>query len=391
MTDDRATGRVDAWMGGPRGRRLLAEVVTASAPAEDGAPWGYPAWSLPDDPAPLPDPVRAAMRDRLAAAVAALDPAAGWVPDPRTVLPALADSVVAARYWQHPDREDAVLADPEFADLLRPVAEALVAAPACRSWSEPVDPGEQWQVRWVLRPGDRRPGPAPSTRGARETLRRLRAGEAQDEARARRERAGEVTRNWSGEWWSFPPEGGGLVATDASLPASLAGGAAEPCPAGLVLVEDDLGAQDAWVRRVPVRDDVRVLEIRDGADWAGLVSRHPRAVTFSRRHDWYRSTGWDGSWALPDWASVAEEYDGVHLTLDGYLAVSGALLTTTVPGEPAPPGASLRAGAARTLLAGWDPGRTSWLTDVLAPHGAGAPHRWRAPGDHVGDWAPAGW
>jgi hypothetical protein len=41
------------------------------------------------------------------------------------------------------------------------------------------------------------------------------------------------------------------------------------------------------------------------ADWAELVGRYPIDVSRSRRHDWWRATGWAGRWLVPDFAAVA--------------------------------------------------------------------------------------
>ncbi len=120
--------------------------------------------------------------------------------------------------------------------------------------------------------------------------------------------------------------------------------------------------------------DARVLELAGPAAWAGLVERFQLDVTASRRHDWWRATGRDGAWAIPDWAAVAEVYDAIHLTVDGYLATVGRALPVDTP-----------AGHAATVLAGWDPGVTWWLTDVLP--GLGEPTDWRSDHEH---WRPAG-
>lgn len=136
------------------------------------------------------------------------------------------------------------------------------------------------------------------------------------------------------------------------------------------MVEDDVGIEEVHARALRLREGVRVYEVHDAAAWCDLVAAHPRSVTFSRRHDWWRATGWDGAWVLPDWASVAQAWDGVHVSVRGYLAVSGRLLATTVGREVV--GADVegvRSGAARTLLAGWSPGQTYWLTDVVAEVG----------------------
>lgn len=45
-------------------------------------------------------------------------------------------------------------------------------------------------------------------------------------------------------------------------------------------------------------------------------------MTALKRHDWYRTTGRDGSWVIPDWSQVAHDYDGVHLSIAGYLTAA---------------------------------------------------------------------
>jgi hypothetical protein len=40
-------------------------------------------------------------------------------------------------------------------------------------------------------------------------------------------------------------------------------------------------------------------------------------VTKARRHDWWRATGEDHGWAIPDYPAVAADYDAIHLTVGG--------------------------------------------------------------------------
>ncbi len=65
------------------------------------------------------------------------------------------------------------------------------------------------------------------------------------------------------------------------------------------------------------------------------------------------------------------DYDAVHLTAAGYL---------TTAGWPVP------VGEARTVLAGWNPDETYWLTDVLT-HAGPAAH-WERQEDML-TWALA--
>ena len=53
---------------------------------------------------------------------------------------------------------------------------------------------------------------------------------------------------------------------------------------------------------------------------------------------------------VPDWAAVVETYDAVHLTTAAYLA--GATRALAVDAETA------------TMIAGWGPDATQWLTPV---------------------------
>ena len=78
-------------------------------------------------------------------------------------------------------------------------------------------------------------------------------------------------------------------------------------------------------------------------------------MTAQRRHDWYRATGREGRWVIPEWAAVAERYDGVHLSVEGYLEAA----TTAIP---------VSDGWA-SVIAGCDPDTTWWLSDAVTPTG----------------------
>lgn len=67
---------------------------------------------------------------------------------------------------------------------------------------------------------------------------------------------------------------------------------------------------------------------------------------------------------------MARDWDAVHLTTLAYLETAGRVLA--VPGDGAAAGA---AGEPITLLGGWNPGATLWLTDEVRV--AGEPsQRW---------------
>jgi hypothetical protein len=176
-------------------------------------------------------------------------------------------------------------------------------------------------------------------------------------------RAAESSAPWSGPWWSSPANSG-LPRTRRALDGLGS--------VGLVLEEDGFGEAEAGVIPVRARDGLRVREIRGPEDWTALVAAHPLDVSLSRGHDWWRATGQDGPWFIPDWESVAADVDAVHLTILGYLTTAGRAL---------PMG-----DAARTVLAGWNPDETFWLTDALVADGG--PASWSRAGRRA-RWVPA--
>jgi hypothetical protein len=268
----------------------------------------------------------------LAAALGHLE--AADVDHPR-LQAALERAVDAARYWQPPDGEDVLAALPLVRAALRPLARHVIASPGARWW----DGGhgaEQWAIDW--RPADD-PAPLPQHLSLTEWGRRERAEEIQ----AAKERPRDPHAPWSGWWWSVPQ---GVVRSVGRIPAALN------------LVEDSFGWEVATA--IPVRGVGRTLELRRPDDWTSLCRRFPLEVTASRRH-WFRTTGRDGRWVIPDWEGVAEEWDAVHLTVLGYLSGAGRVL-------PVSPDTA-------TVIAGWDPDSTIWLTDV-ARDGEGLRQSW---------------
>jgi hypothetical protein len=262
--------------------------------------------------------------------------------DQGAALRVFADAVANARYWQEPDGSDVLAAMPVVRAALGRVARHVAgSATGIGWWSAPLDRAAQHAVTWDDGPGE----PAPR---AADRLARWRSEMAAQEARARAERPADPGASWSGEWWSTPPSD--LVHTTRSL--------GESGPVGVWLVEDDMGWERAVTHRVVAPAGVRVYEI-DGADaWAALCRGYPLEVTEQKRHDWYRTTGRDGRWLMPDWAAVAVDHDAVHLTAAAYLAAAG----TAVPVDD---------GAA-SIIAGWNPDETYWLSDDARPGEDGA-------------------
>ena len=369
------TGRADHLLDGPRGRRLCLALALGGAGHWPPSRWqASPSGSLRDDvhPRDLRRSLRALVRDCDVAALARAR-------DPLDLLPALVESVDWARYWQEADDADQLLTDPALAAELAQLADAVVSAPAAAWWATPLAGDDQHAVAWPE--GDPPRFHVPRTTGAALALHRWREETLADERRSAQERPADPRAPWSGSWWSVPVSSG-LTVTCRSVPEAPTSrsGIRTPLavPAGLVLVEDELGWPSARTWPVRPSPDARVYEVTGPDSWVALVERHPLEVTASRRHDWWRVTGWDGAWAVPDWAAVAAEHDAIHLTVDGYLSTAGRALPVALPG----------ARPVRTLLAGWDPDATWWLTDGHIE--LGHPTDWRRRDDQPPRWEPAG-
>ncbi|MBO0906738.1 hypothetical protein [Arthrobacter sunyaminii] len=243
------------------------------------------------------------------------------------VQPALERSVDAARYWQPPEGEDVLASMPIIRKALVPLAARVMATPSMQRSTE-ARRMEQWAIDW-RGPDD----PAPLDRAPQPKLAQWGRNIRADEGRWRANAYG-LDSNMSGDWWSIPP---GLVGTVGRIPA------------GLNLIEDPLGWEDATT--IAVRGAGRTYEIRTGDDWTALCRKFPLEVTASRRNVWFQVTGRDGRWLIPDWERVAGEWDAVHLSILGYLSTAGRV--QHIDEEWA------------SMIAGWDPDRTIWLTDAV--------------------------
>lgn len=387
-----------ALLAGPRGRRLCWSLL------EDRLPGSFRMSVWPGEARPGPAGVAAVLTR--AAGGAGLE-RLGATSDPTAFLPALAAAVGSVLHWQPPDETDQILADPRVREALVPVAEAVAAAPGAAWWGEPIARDEQYEVNFAGGPGGTDPGgggtdlgpgaPEPGVGGAgpgvggptrlpaaspRTALRRWRADTLADE-RAAAERPADLRANWTGHWWSAPVASG-LPTSTRALGAT--------GPVGLSLVEDEQGWTSARCRRLRPRSAARVFEIAGPEDFADLVRRYPLPVARSRRHDWWRTTGEDRAWAIPDYPAVAEDYDAVHLSVLGYLTAAGRAIPVggAIPaGSAHPPDRATLAGRASaagrvfpadqalpaqapgsrevtcSVLAGWNPDQTSWLTECV--------------------------
>lgn len=343
----------ETLLSGPRGRRLCWTLVWNRMAGENPAPAWDRVWEATAVTGDLSGRVT-----ELASCVALADPASMAAGEP-ALLAALGWVTDTAAYWGEPDTEDRALGHDAVREALLPIAEAITAAPGTRWWASPVALDSQRYAQFL----DSHALPPPQLTGAAEMLVAWRAATVEDE-RSARDRPEDPSAPYSGHWWSAPALSG-LPVTTRALPGL---GAAR-----LVLLEDSLGWRSARCWPLAPRDGARVYEVHGPDQWTELAGRYPLDVSRSRRHDWWRVTGRAGRWLIPDYAAVAADYDAVHLSVAGYLATAGRALPV---------------GDASTMLAGWDPDATYWLTDVLSP--AGPPTDWVADGGDGSCWRPAG-
>lgn len=339
--------RAAQLLAGPRGRRVCAEVGMLTDPTLE---WPFDA------------------TDRLTVDIfvdqlGALDAArVAALADPLALMRPLRASVDSAMYWQEPDDRDALLRDPRVVAALDPVAQALAVAPAAHWWWAPLDLRQQAIVRWMEQ--GRRRATRPHVTGTFESLERWRRDTVAAEARAAREWPTAHDANYSGSWWSTPVH---VNVTTTSrrinrLPA-----------VQLDLVEDSSGWDQARVAPVEIHPRRRVFEIAAPSDWIDLVERYPLDVDRSRRHDWWRATGGAGPWQIPAWPAVSQDYDAIHLAVIGYLSAAGRPLQT-------------RSG--QTVLAGFDPDVTYWLTDSITRTAPLSTWRRAELANYAYEWVP---
>jgi hypothetical protein len=280
--------------------------------------------------------------------------------DSSALLAGLLAAVDFASYWTEPDAEDQGFAVESAREALRPVAEAVAVAvarlPDVRWWTETVDGSRQ---RYTQFP-DEQPLPEALLTGAAELV-RVWLADTRDDERSAHDRPEDPAASFSGRWWSSPAHSGLPVTTRGLLSLGAV---------GLTLAEGGPGGRPARCWPVAPQDGARVYEICGPGQLAELVDRYPLDVSKSRRHDWWRTTGWLGRWLIPDYAAVAADWDAIHVSVAGYLTTAGIAI---------PAG-----GGARTMLAGWDPDATWWLNDVLSF--TSPPEDWREDNQ-----APFGW
>jgi hypothetical protein len=271
-----------------------------------------------------------------------------------TAMAAMADVVEETDYWGGFAADP--LDDPVAIAGLRTAAARVAASAGCQWWWSGLDRRTQRYVQWTGRNE-----PAPELDNATEMLHRMDVDAEEGERSMSRDRHLPAGSGVMGPWWSHPWSSGVISTTRrlGSLGAVLLAGQ-----------EDGFGDTEAVLWPLTVASDARVFEVNGPDAWQRLVAAYPRTRTATYRHTW-AWTGWDGEWIMPHWSAVARDWDGVHLTVAGYLATAGRALPVAT---------------GRTLLGGWNPDETYWLADVLT-HG-GKAQAWHND-DH--DREPLAW
>ncbi len=176
-----------------------------------------------------------------------------------------------------------------------------------------------------------------------------------------------------GTWWTTPWLSCSYPPTAHTTRGPFLGA---PCVAAFGV--EDTAYENPWLdpgnpetklrwRSHPVPDGSRVYEIDSSADWAALVEQYPCELDLRPRERSLKQRVSDGQlfqrtekpfscwkqWfpdadrvAVVDWAAVARDWDGVHVTIFGYLASAYAPIET-------------RYGM--STMTGWGPDLTCWL------------------------------
>lgn len=263
-------------------------------------------------------------------------------PTSRELVQSLGEAVRSAKYWEAPDTEDQLLALEPIKNALRKLSQ-VIAENAPDWWSErAATPQFRLQTPGQNTLAD--PGMWHPSAGIRDWYQHTVHEERTFEHN-------EADAEYGGMWWSIPAHPS-IPMTTRSL--------GQDGPVGLWAQEDLPAMDSAQVYSVEAHDDSKILEIASIHDYAGLVENYPLRLTASRQHNWHSVTGTHDEWYIPHWGLIAQDYDAVHLSVATYL-------------ESATKRIGLRSGA--TMIAGWSPDATIWLTNKL--HRADEGSQWK--------------
>lgn len=260
------------------------------------------------------------------------------VPEPT----ALQEAVTSATYWESPSMWGG---GEEELEELRTIA----SLPDNSWWSRDF----QGEAQYVVVPTES----SISTSGRIGGLATWR--EEATKTFARRDMRKKPGKRVRGPWWSTPEPAG--------LHTSYGSGYGLPA-VGLTYIEDDFGLRESLIAPIFADNSLRVREIRHAADWLHLVEEYPLNVSATRSATWFDYSGMESDWWIPDYVAVAAGYDVVHVHTLAYLEVAGLPLSAL---------------GGSTMLAGWNPDASFWLTGEGAP---GRRERWVRDSESSFSW-----
>lgn len=233
-------------------------------------------------------------------------------------------SVDTARYLQAPDSFDRVCLEPQILETLNSLAKALWDHPVITRWSTAYDSRDLHFV-------------CSDNMGLRRE--KIQQGLSMQDLKG--------TLHSKDHWWSAPP-----------YPALVTSGYSTlPYPSLLSWQEDEVDSSLKHTRRIKVLKSARVFEIKTATDWLELCTRFPQPVSNHLHSQWKATTGLSRDWVIPQWHLVSYEYDAICMSPLAYLALAG---------EPFDMEDGETPGSA-TMIAGFGPGETVWLTNAFLP------------------------
>ena len=112
------------------------------------------------------------------------------------------------------------------------------------------------------------------------------------------------------ESWRYPYSGGSVPDTSGQGTSTFRGGTTSEVMAYAIYSADHVAGFPLAAWRLEFQQEVRVWEINHPSDWHRLCSQYPGRARDGR--------------LVPDWKSVAVDWDGVHLSLGGVLSCEQA-------------------------------------------------------------------
>jgi hypothetical protein len=228
------------------------------------------------------------------------------------------------------------------ADELIPVAERLLSCPAAANWWRPLVADDQRILAfdgWGTFLGHDLDAAITAATGRHKEENAERASFRPDEETRSRDEANGV--RYGAYWWSTPKAQFRVESV----------GPFDGIPSIELLDFVDSGSLSGLATVISFATDpaASIYGVTQPGDWAALVQRYPMDATGTHDGEWRYWGGVRGPWLLPDWEKVAGDYAGIHVTIGGYLCSSGRALAVS-PGY--------------TMLAGWIPDGTVWLSDT---------------------------